>query len=72
MGKFFLKHISLFLGPLVCPTEYKLHKHIVTALQRQSATIRTVLECYNLAAVNMLLPRRQLCWDEVVEYMFLS
>ena len=34
--------------------------------------IRTALERYNMAATAMVPPCRQLRWDEVVEYMFLS
>ena len=61
--------ISFFLWLSPCPTGYKLRKHIATVLQRQSATIRTALECYNMATANMSLLHRQLRWDEVVKYM---
>ncbi|KIK14851.1 hypothetical protein PISMIDRAFT_16995 [Pisolithus microcarpus 441] len=51
---------------------YKLRKHIAKALQARSLAIQAALDCYNMAAHAMNLPRCQLHWDEVVEYAFLS
>ena len=51
---------------------YKLRKHIAKALQARSAAIRTALDRYNTAARAINPPRRELHWDEVVEYAFLS
>jgi hypothetical protein len=51
---------------------YKLRRHISKALQVRSATIRNALERYNDAAKRMSPPRRQLSWDEVVDYAFLA
>ncbi|KAH7917998.1 hypothetical protein BV22DRAFT_1108467 [Leucogyrophana mollusca] len=53
-------------------TGYKLRKHIGKALQVRSAAIRTALDRYNAAARALSPPRRQLEWDEVVEYAFLA
>ncbi|KAI6010076.1 hypothetical protein BKA83DRAFT_4467634 [Pisolithus microcarpus] len=53
-------------------TGYKLRKHIAKALQARSLAIQAALDCYNMAAHAMNLPRCQLHWDEVVEYAFLS
>ncbi|KAH7914663.1 hypothetical protein BJ138DRAFT_999608 [Hygrophoropsis aurantiaca] len=53
-------------------TGYKMRKHIAKALQTRSAAIRTALDRYNAAAQAMTPPRRQLNWEEVVEYAFLA
>ncbi|KAH7908465.1 hypothetical protein BJ138DRAFT_993211, partial [Hygrophoropsis aurantiaca] len=53
-------------------TGYKMRKHIAKALQTRSAAIRTALDRYNSAAQAMTPPRRQLNWEEVVEYAFLA
>ncbi|KAK7013207.1 hypothetical protein R3P38DRAFT_2546483 [Favolaschia claudopus] len=53
-------------------TGYKLRKHIAKALQTRSKTIRRALERYNKAAKALVPPRRQLEWDEVIDYAFLS
>ncbi|KAK7047994.1 hypothetical protein R3P38DRAFT_3306983 [Favolaschia claudopus] len=53
-------------------TGYKLRKHIAKALQTRSKTIRKALERYNKAAKALVPPRRQLEWDEVIDYAFLS
>ncbi|KAJ7776375.1 hypothetical protein B0H16DRAFT_1659775 [Mycena metata] len=53
-------------------TGYKLRKHIAKALQVRSQAIRNALKSYNTAAKSMVPPARQLRWDEVIEYAFLS
>ncbi|KAH7918250.1 hypothetical protein BV22DRAFT_1024902 [Leucogyrophana mollusca] len=53
-------------------TGYKMRKHIGKALQVRSAAIRTALDRYNTAARALSPPRRELEWDEVVEYVFLA
>ncbi|KAH7923679.1 hypothetical protein BV22DRAFT_1105986 [Leucogyrophana mollusca] len=53
-------------------TGYKMRKHIGKALQARSAAIRTALDRYNTAARALSPPRRELEWDEVVEYVFLA
>ncbi|KAI5982014.1 hypothetical protein EDD15DRAFT_2378548 [Pisolithus albus] len=51
---------------------YKLHKHIAKALKARSAAIRTALDRFNMAARACSPPRRQLTFEEVVEYTFLA
>ncbi|KAI6021070.1 hypothetical protein EDC04DRAFT_2939417 [Pisolithus marmoratus] len=53
-------------------TGYKLCKHIAKALKARSATIHTALDWFNTAAHACSPPRRQLMFEEVVEYMFLA
>ncbi|KAH7904826.1 hypothetical protein BJ138DRAFT_1119044 [Hygrophoropsis aurantiaca] len=53
-------------------TGYKMRKHIAKALQARSAAIKTALDRYNVAAQAMSPPRRDLSWEEVVEYAFLA
>ncbi|KAF8133486.1 hypothetical protein K438DRAFT_1507353, partial [Mycena galopus ATCC 62051] len=51
-------------------TGYKMRKHIAKALQARSQAIRNALGRYNTAARN--LGRRELSWEEVLDYTFLS
>ncbi|KAI6015899.1 hypothetical protein BKA83DRAFT_4060676 [Pisolithus microcarpus] len=53
-------------------TGYKLRKHIAKALKARSAAIRTALDRFNTAARACVPPRRQLTFEEVVEYTFLA
>ncbi|KAI6006788.1 hypothetical protein EDD15DRAFT_2139738, partial [Pisolithus albus] len=53
-------------------TGYKLRKHIAKALKARSAAIRTALDRFNAAARACSPPRRQLTFEEVVEYTFLA
>ncbi|KAI6012001.1 hypothetical protein BKA83DRAFT_4466554 [Pisolithus microcarpus] len=53
-------------------TGYKLHKHIAKALKARSATIRTALDRFNTATRACVPLRRQLTFEEVVEYTFLT
>ncbi|KAG2038018.1 hypothetical protein BDR03DRAFT_981835 [Suillus americanus] len=53
-------------------TGYKMQKHIAKALQACSATIKTALNRYNIAACALSTPHRTLKWEEVVEYAFLA
>ncbi|KAI5989918.1 hypothetical protein EDD15DRAFT_2170976 [Pisolithus albus] len=53
-------------------TGYKLRKHIAKALKARSAAIRTALDRFNTAARACSPPRRQLTFEEVVEYTFLA
>ncbi|KAJ7195687.1 hypothetical protein GGX14DRAFT_537230 [Mycena pura] len=53
-------------------TGYKLRKHIAKALQTRSQAIRNALARYNTAASALDPPGRQLNWDEVLNYTFLS
>ncbi|KAJ7704913.1 hypothetical protein B0H17DRAFT_846884, partial [Mycena rosella] len=53
-------------------TGYKIQKHITKALQAHSKTIKTAIDCYNLAADLMIPPKVNLSWEEVIEYTFLS
>lgn len=55
-----------------CLEGYKLRKHISKALQARSQAIRSSLERYNDAAAKMVPPRRQLSWNQVIEYAFLA
>lgn len=49
-----------------------MRRHISKALQTRSKAIRTALEGYNKAALALTPPRKQLDWDQVVKYAFLS
>ncbi|KAJ7664832.1 hypothetical protein B0H14DRAFT_3696647 [Mycena olivaceomarginata] len=49
-------------------TGYKLHKHIVKALQVRSKAVKTALQKYNDAAAAMDPPKPELTWEKVVEY----
>jgi hypothetical protein len=51
---------------------YSLRKHIGNALKSRSTAIRTAVAKYNIAAANLTPARRELTWDEVVEYAFLA
>ncbi|KAJ7796530.1 hypothetical protein B0H14DRAFT_2390594, partial [Mycena olivaceomarginata] len=51
---------------------YKLHKHIVKALQVCSKAVKTTLQKYNDAAAAMDPPKPHLAWEKVVEYAFLA
>ncbi|KAG1804163.1 uncharacterized protein BJ212DRAFT_1449816 [Suillus subaureus] len=53
-------------------TGYKLHKHIVKALQTPSVAIRAALNTYNAIASAMATPQQTLQWEEVVNYAFLT
>ncbi|KAI5994652.1 hypothetical protein EDD15DRAFT_2165753 [Pisolithus albus] len=53
-------------------TGYKLRKHIAMALKARSAAIRTALDRFNTAARACSPRRRQLTFEEVVEYTFLA
>ncbi|KAG6808231.1 hypothetical protein H0H92_004952 [Tricholoma furcatifolium] len=53
-------------------TGYKLQKHIAKALKARSQAIKSTLERYNTAVSQLIPPRRQLEWNEVVEYAFLA
>ncbi|KIK35300.1 hypothetical protein CY34DRAFT_26644 [Suillus luteus UH-Slu-Lm8-n1] len=53
-------------------TGYKLHKHIVKALQTCSSAIHSALDRYNAAALSLTPSHRTLKWDKVIEYVFLS
>lgn len=49
-----------------------MRKHIAKALKARSQAIRTSLLRYNLAAAELIPPRRLLGWEDVVEYAFLA
>jgi hypothetical protein len=51
---------------------YKLWKHIAKALQTRSQAIRTAIDKYNEAALDIDPPRPMLQWDNVIEYGFLA
>ncbi|KAI5996402.1 hypothetical protein EDD15DRAFT_2387357 [Pisolithus albus] len=53
-------------------TGYKLRKHIAKALKACSAAIHTALDRFNMAARACSPLRRQLTFEEVVEYTFLA
>ncbi|KAF8210847.1 hypothetical protein K438DRAFT_1752611 [Mycena galopus ATCC 62051] len=53
-------------------TGYKLRKHIAKALQVRSKAVKSALDCYNVAAAAMTLPKPQLVWAQVVECAFLA
>ncbi|KAJ7825465.1 hypothetical protein B0H14DRAFT_2596542 [Mycena olivaceomarginata] len=53
-------------------TGHKLQKHIAKALQTRSKTLQTALHCYNEAAMVFSPPHRQLTWQEVIDFTFLS
>ncbi|KAI5984422.1 hypothetical protein EDD15DRAFT_2375241 [Pisolithus albus] len=53
-------------------TGYKLRKHIAKALKARSAAIRSALDRFNVAARACSPPPRQLTFEEVVEYTFLT
>ena len=49
-----------------------MRQHISTVLKARSNAIRTTLDKYNIAAMEMNPPWQLLDWDEVVAYAFLS
>ncbi|KIK66720.1 hypothetical protein GYMLUDRAFT_238956 [Collybiopsis luxurians FD-317 M1] len=56
----------------VSGTGYKMCKHLANALKTQSKAIQNAVTEYNAIASSMTPPRREISWDEVVEYTFLS
>ncbi|KAJ3887580.1 hypothetical protein GG344DRAFT_90411 [Lentinula edodes] len=53
-------------------TGYKMRKHLASALKKRSKSIQNAIAEYNVVATKMKPPRRQVDWEEVVEYAFLS
>ncbi|KAJ3924409.1 MAG: hypothetical protein NXY57DRAFT_881555, partial [Lentinula lateritia] len=53
-------------------TGYKMRKHLASALKKRSKSIQNAITEYNNIAIKMKPPRRQVDWEEVVEYAFLS
>ncbi|KAJ3912126.1 hypothetical protein F5877DRAFT_54492 [Lentinula edodes] len=53
-------------------TGYKMRKHLASALKKRSKSIQNAIAEYNAVATKMKPPRRQVDWEEVVEYAFLS
>jgi len=53
-------------------TGYNLRKHISAALKSRSSAIRTALNKYNTAALDLTPCRPTLNWDQIIEYAFLA
>ncbi|KAJ3912443.1 hypothetical protein F5877DRAFT_84801 [Lentinula edodes] len=53
-------------------TGYKMRKHLASALKKRSKSIQSAIIEYNTVADKMKPKRRQVNWEEVVEYAFLS
>ncbi|KAJ3911844.1 hypothetical protein F5877DRAFT_54846 [Lentinula edodes] len=53
-------------------TGYKMRKHLASALKKRSKSIQSAIVEYNTVAGKMKPKRRQVDWEEVVEYAFLS
>ncbi|KAJ3847695.1 hypothetical protein EV368DRAFT_76572 [Lentinula lateritia] len=53
-------------------TGYKMRKHLASALKKRSKSIQSAIVEYNTVAGKMKPKRRQVDWEEVVIYAFLS
>ena len=73
LTKMNMSQTSMFIFPAnvgLHHVGYKQRKHIAKALQARSQAIHTALDKYNTAA--RILHKPELCWNEVVKYLFLS